>query len=187
MKPVYDKYYKEENYFKKPYRELLEFFSLQKARGKILDLGCGQGRDVIALAMMGYSVIGIDISSVGITQLNKKSIELGLSVTGEVADLYTYDIDDEIDIVLLDSILHFYKNDVLKETNLVKRVINELKAGGVFCNCMIAGKKRESLIKNIVENEKFNFQVLFDGYAKYPEMSAEYHMYIVKKRGTKDE
>lgn len=35
-----------------------------------MDLGCGQGRDVLFLGRIGYRVIDVDISDVGIQQLN---------------------------------------------------------------------------------------------------------------------
>ncbi|MCB0845307.1 MAG: methyltransferase domain-containing protein, partial [Bacteroidetes bacterium] len=71
MKVPYDKYYLTENLFGKPYPELIEFFSQNPQKGKVLDLGCGQGRDAIALARLGYSVTGIDNSKVGIEQMNQ--------------------------------------------------------------------------------------------------------------------
>ena len=59
--PTYDKHYQTPNYFGEPYPELLSFFSKYKPKGHVLDLGCGQGRDAIAMARMGYKVTGVDI------------------------------------------------------------------------------------------------------------------------------
>ena len=70
MSVGYDKYYQTEDLFGEPYRELIEFYSAILKKGKLLDLGCGQGRDAIPLARMGFDVVGMDNSSVGITQLN---------------------------------------------------------------------------------------------------------------------
>ena len=71
MTVTYDKYYQTENLFGEPYPELIEFFAEYPYKGKLLDLGCGQGRDAIALARLGYSVTGIDNSKVGIQQMNQ--------------------------------------------------------------------------------------------------------------------
>ncbi len=46
-------------------------------KGKILEIGCGNGRDSIYLAQHGYAVIGIDITpeAVSLAKINKKSSE----------------------------------------------------------------------------------------------------------------
>lgn len=58
----YDKYYETENLFGKPYAELIEFFNNYDHKGCLIDIGCGQGRDCIPLARLGYKVTGIDNS-----------------------------------------------------------------------------------------------------------------------------
>ncbi|RXV63781.1 methyltransferase domain-containing protein [Fusibacter sp. A1] len=65
-KVPYDDYYLEENYFGDPYPGLEAFFKAYSPKGKVLDLGCGQGRDSLFLAGLGYEVVGVDHSKVGI-------------------------------------------------------------------------------------------------------------------------
>lgn len=48
--------------------EILEGFSLKS----FLDLGCGNGRNTIPLARMGYNVTGMDISQVALSQAREK-------------------------------------------------------------------------------------------------------------------
>ena len=47
MTTSYDKHNRNENLFGEPYPELIKFFSNYPKRGKLLDLGCGQGRNAI--------------------------------------------------------------------------------------------------------------------------------------------
>ena len=75
----YDKYYEVEDLFGEPYPELIDFFRRYEPKGKMIDLGCGQGRDLIYLARLGYIVTGIDNSKVGIDQMNSISEKEGLN------------------------------------------------------------------------------------------------------------
>lgn len=90
MKVEYNKYYLTENLFGEPYPELVEFYSKIKNKGKLLDLGCGQGRDSIPLAKLGFTVTGVDNSIAGIKQLNEIAEKEGLSLKGVVEDIYSY-------------------------------------------------------------------------------------------------
>ena len=114
--PTYDKHYKKPEYFGEAYPELVSFFQQHEPKGHILDLGCGQGRDTLPLGRMGYTVTGADISKAGITQMMEIAERENLNVTGVVIDIYKYPIEDSVDIVLLDSMLHFYPKDKKKET-----------------------------------------------------------------------
>ncbi|HKL41936.1 MAG TPA: class I SAM-dependent methyltransferase [Clostridia bacterium] len=180
-KTIYDKHYKETNYFGSTYPKLVEFFKAYDKNYKVLDLGCGQGRDALFLGRLGYQVKGIDISKVGIRQMNQKAKEENLNVIGEISDIYEYPITDAYDVVLLDSMVHFYKNDITKETNLIKRVATELKVGGILINCMLKGLKREKHLKNILNKLPVHWEVIHDTYTDYPEANSEFHIIILKK------
>lgn len=182
MRTSYDKYYQNQNYFGEPYEGLLDFFKDYQPKGNILDLGCGQGRDSIALAKLGYDVTGIDVSKVGIDQLNQIAFKLNLNAKAMTGDVYHYTVSSKIDIVLLDSMLHFYKKDVEKESDLVLRLLNEIKIGGVLCVCMQKGKVRENILKNLYIKSGIEYEVLYDDYIDYPEANFEFLMFIVKKK-----
>jgi 2-polyprenyl-3-methyl-5-hydroxy-6-metoxy-1,4-benzoquinol methylase len=170
-----------ENYFGKPYEELIKFFSQYEPKGSVLDLGCGQGRDSIEIAKLGYNVTGIDISKIGIQQLNDKAKNLNLKLTGLVDDIYKFDRISEYDIVLLDSMFHFYKNDIKKETEFLERILGHMSKKSILCNLLMKSSKNEKHLKFIVENFDSKFEVLYDDYATYPEANCKYHMYIIKK------
>lgn len=181
-KPIYDKYYKKRDYFGEPYDGLVDFFRKFEPKGNILDLGCGQGRDSLFLAKLGYNVHGVDISEVGIKQLLETANKENLNIKCEVADIYSYSIPDTADIILLDSMLHFYKDDFTRETNFVRRIASEIKISGVLCNLIIKGGNREKYFKMILNEMDIIWEVIADEYVKYPEANAEFHMYIIKKR-----
>lgn len=180
-KVAYDGYYEEENYFGNPYPGLLAFFANAETKGTVLDLGCGQGRDALSLGDLGYKVIGVDHSKVGIEQLNQQAKLRKLPVEGIVGDVYNYSVSAEIDVVLLDSMLHFYKNDLSKETQFVEKILTELKGGGIFVNCILKGQQRETTLKKIMEESPFEWEILMDDYTEYKEANAEFHLLAVKK------
>jgi tellurite methyltransferase len=132
----YNKYYKTRNLFGEPYPELISFFEKYPKKGKVLDLGCGQGRDAIALARMGYSVTGIDNSKVGIDQMNRVAHEENLNLTGLVADIFTFDQFNDFDIILLDSMFHFAKKDRKKEVGLIQKIVSEISSGTLVVVCI---------------------------------------------------
>lgn len=181
MSTTYNNYYKKQNYFGNPYPGLVEFFETYTNKTTVLDLGCGQGRDSLFLGRLGYRVTGVDLSSVGIKQLNEAALIEGLKVEGMVGDIYTFDITEEYDMILLDSILHFYKNDLIKERRLLEKIIKDMKPGGVLCNFMQKGSKREKIYKDIIDESGIEFKILLEDYTEYPEYGARFHMYIIKK------
>jgi len=180
-KIAYDEHYKDANYFGNPYKGLIRFFEHFEPKGTVLDLGCGQGRDTIPLAKMGYNVIAVDHSKVGIDQLTENAKKANLNIQAIVGDVFSLEIDQVVDIILLDSMLHFYKNDVERESTFVTRILNEIKVNGVFVNFIIKGKMREAIIKDLVNKSGFDWEVLAEEYVDYPESNSKYHMLAVRK------
>ncbi|GLR17094.1 methyltransferase domain-containing protein [Portibacter lacus] len=146
MKIGYDDYYQTENLFGKAYPELIQFYKSIQVKGRLLDLGCGQGRDAIPLAKLGFDVTGIDHSRVGIDQLNKIAKAQNLSLVGFVDDIYTYSDFDQFEFILLDSMFHFGKKEIEKEKALLNRLLTKAKSETIITICIQkVGKKLETL------------------------------------------
>jgi len=77
-------------------------------RGRVLDSGCGSGRNALYLALKGYSVVGIDISETAIKRANQKAIEKGIKnvefLCENVVNLSGH--DDEFDTVVDIGLFH---------------------------------------------------------------------------------
>lgn len=188
MRLTYDKYYQVENLFGEPYSELIEFFAEYPKKGKALDLGCGQGRDAIALARLGYYVTGIDNSKVGIEQMNQIGQDENLNLVGKVDDIYDFDRFNKFDIVLLDSMFHFAKKDKEKEIGLINRILAEIRIGSLVVVCIQdTGDKFQTLNKAIdfekrqkrlADNEfKYVFEDLDSGHKS----ETNYRMIVIEK------
>jgi 2-polyprenyl-3-methyl-5-hydroxy-6-metoxy-1,4-benzoquinol methylase len=181
MKNSYDKHYLEENLFGAAYGELIEFFENYEHKGKVLDLGCGQGRDSIELAKMGYTVHGVDSSIVGLEQMERDAKKFNLNITSSCEDIYSSDIPEDFDIILLDSMFHFYKKDLDNEKDLLIKILKQSKNNSIIAIFMQKGKEREKVLKTIVE-KSLEYTILEDKYIDYESYySAKYLMYIIKK------
>lgn len=152
MTTAYDNYYQAENLFGEPYPELIDFFSNRQSKEKLLDLGCGQGRDAIALARMGFAVTGIDNSKVGIDQMNQVAKVENLQLIGLVRDIYKFDKFDAFDIILLDSMFHFAQKDKPKEIELLKRIGSKIKSGCTVVICIQDTGKKVKILKETIDS-----------------------------------
>jgi len=98
--------------------------------GRLLDLGCGTGRTTHCLSRMGWSVVGLDLSSAMIVEARRLHPGL-VFVEGDASDLSQFD-DEEYDCVLFS----FNGLDPLYPYELRKRCVDEawrvLRRGGLF-------------------------------------------------------
>jgi 2-polyprenyl-3-methyl-5-hydroxy-6-metoxy-1,4-benzoquinol methylase len=180
--PVYERYYREPEYFGDPYPELIKFFTEYLPKGNVLDLGCGQGRGSTALARLGYTVTGVDISKTGIAYMQSLAEKENLNIKGIVADMYNYEIDENVDIVLLDSILHFYKPDKKKESQFLRRIMNEMRVGGLLCVLIWKSKKIENELENVLRKSITEWKTVLDKYINYPDKNMEMRMVAIIKK-----
>ena len=97
-----DRYRESETVFGHEANQFLVEVAADLEPGTALDLGCGQGRNALWLAKLGFTVTGLDLSPVAIEQARASAAELGLDATFESVDLLTWDPDGkEWDLVLL--------------------------------------------------------------------------------------
>jgi SAM-dependent methyltransferase len=69
--------------------------------GRALDLGCGEGGDVLWLASTGWDATGVDLSPTATVRGGAAAVEAGLAdrVRFVAADLETWDTDERFDLV----------------------------------------------------------------------------------------
>ena len=104
----YDKLYRENPHaLGEPTKAFVDFFrDYDKTNARILDIGCGQGRDALFIARLGHHITGVDLSPAAISDLQKDAAREGLNIDGVVADITEYTPVGTYDVVLIDRTLH---------------------------------------------------------------------------------
>lgn len=109
----YDKLYGETpNALGQPTAIFVDFFEqLGPEHRRVLDIGCGQGRDALFIARLGHSVVGVDMSQNGIRDLHACAARESLPIEGIVADITSYQPNGLFDVILIDRTLHMLARD----------------------------------------------------------------------------
>ena len=76
--------------------------------------------------------------------------------------------------------LHFDPKDKEKETKFLKRVMIELKDGGLLAVFVWKSEKIEKVLDSIIDNVNGWVRIV-DKYVDYPEGNMEYRMLILEK------
>lgn len=82
---------------------------------RLLDMGCGEGKDAVFFARCGYAVTAFDISEQGIEKAKRLAEYNKVDVHFLKADLFDYRPDGEYDIIFSSGVLHFIQQSGRKE------------------------------------------------------------------------
>jgi tellurite methyltransferase len=119
MSKFYDeKYGVEESYWGRQPSSIARIFFwkyLPRKYQKLLDIGCGEGRDSIFFARNGYLVTGFDSSAKGVKKSIAWADELGLSIDFFQADINEYRLQDFYDVVFSSGALHYIPTRLREE------------------------------------------------------------------------
>ena len=126
----WDKIYDEGNpaWGKAPANILEKFTTYFPIQGKILDIGCGEGRNSIPLSKKGYEVHGIDISSTAIDIANKKQSDCVF----KCIDVFEMNTDTKYDVIIDFGLYHFVPYEFRKQ--YADNIYKMLSKDGVYCN-----------------------------------------------------
>lgn len=82
---------------------------------RVLDIGCGEGKDAVFFAKCGYAVTAFDISEQGIEKAKKLADYNQVDAAFFKADLFDYRPEGEYDIIFSSGVLHFMQENRRKE------------------------------------------------------------------------
>lgn len=95
--------------------------------GRVLDLGCGEGADVIWLAHQGWEATGIDISSIAIARAEAAAADAGVEAHFVATDLSTWTGDEEFDLVAAS---FFHSPVELERSSILRAAAKRVAPGG---------------------------------------------------------
>lgn len=109
---------------------LKEFEHLLSKQSKILEVGCGEGQNVLYLAGEGYcNVNAFDLSEHGIAKVKRRCEAADVHLNAFVADLTTYEFNETYDLVMSFGTLHFVRKSDWKQ--FLNRAKENTSIGGL--------------------------------------------------------
>lgn len=126
------------------------------AKARILDIGCGLGREAFALSDMGFKVTGIDISQEVIKQVTSYSVQKGYDIPFCVYDGYKLPFkEDSFDVIIIWSQTFglIYGNEYKQEFLLESKRV--LRSGGLLSFSVHDYRLLAEKYKNFLKDRKF--------------------------------
>jgi tellurite methyltransferase len=115
----YDKDYKKDEYFwgVQPSIMCLKLLELLPPVRplKVLDIGCGEGKDAVFLARCGYDVSAFDISEAGLDKARRLADAARVHIQAFRANLWDYRLDQKYDALFSSGALHYIKPELRDE------------------------------------------------------------------------
>ena len=107
----------------KPSEDVVEVLEKHINCGRVLDMGCGEGRNALYAASLGYDVTAIDISEPGISKLNQLAQKRRLNINASVQDMRNFPSKDNFDCIISKGCLHLiYRHEWMDVINNMKTV-----------------------------------------------------------------
>jgi len=164
-----------------PSQWLVDHTDLLAGKGKALDIAMGQGRNTLFAASLGYDVLGVDISEVGISHAETLARQNNLTIHSRIADLDNYEIEENT----YDLILCFY----FLNRRLFEGIQKGLKPGGILIfetftvdYLKYSGFKREWVLEKNELREAFpELKVLDYQEVDEPEYETAYASLVARK------
>lgn len=82
---------------------------------KLLDIGCGEGKDAVFFARCGYEVSAFDISDAGIEKTKRLADKAHVSVRAFKANIWDYRLEEKYDILYSSGVLEYIKPELRNE------------------------------------------------------------------------
>ncbi len=82
---------------------------------RVLDAGCGEGKDAVFFAKNGYKVSAFDITQSGVDKAKRLAERHGVEIDFFRADILDYRLEKEFDVIFCSGVLHYLPKELRKE------------------------------------------------------------------------
>jgi len=114
-----------------PRKTILTALAAFENPGLAIDLGCGIGRDTIAILQRNWTVLAIDKSPDAIAQLQTDLADFAPQLQTQVSQFKELKITQTVDLINASFCLPFCSPQAFP--SLWEQIVNSLKPGGRFC------------------------------------------------------
>jgi tellurite methyltransferase len=118
MKSYDEVYSKDEFYWRREPNQLckraVELVTSEN-KGKIIELSCGEGKDIIHFARNGFDTVGVDVSQPGLQKAQKWADQEGLTIKTVQANLNELNLTEMFDIVYSSGTLTYLSPSLREE------------------------------------------------------------------------
>ncbi len=97
-------------------------------KGKVLDLGCGRGRNSLYLNLLGFDVTAVDHNPESITFLNRIIEQENLSIDAHTYDIHNACLKSQYDFIISTVVMMFLQADRIPD--IIKNMQQQTKVGG---------------------------------------------------------
>jgi len=123
-----------------------ELAALLPPRARVLDLGCGEGRDSVFFAAQGFAVTGVETSVAGLRKAERLGQERGVEVRWVHANMVHLALDGPFDLVYSCGAVHYVPRG--ERARFFRRLQRLTRPGGyhgfvVFTDRLIYAEKGE--------------------------------------------
>lgn len=181
---VVDGYIKRNTLKTQEKKNINKFSQLIKNGGKVLDLGCGPGRDSYAFFDLGFDVVGLDFSSEMIKRAEdlKKAENQPKFLVGDMNKLNKYFIENEFDAIWANaSLLHIRRDDLPSVLQGIKKIT---KNNGYIWITLKNGEGRKIVEENKY-GKKMNREFIFWDKDEFIDFSKQYGLVLQDYFSTK--
>lgn len=122
---------------------------------RLLDVGCGEGKDAVFFARNGYEVTAFDLAAAGIEKTKRLAEHCGVYVNAFTVDINEFRLDTEFDIIYSNGVLHYIPPKIRNE--IFNNYKNHTTEDGI--NVLTAFVKKP-FIEPAPDTEKYSYEWL---------------------------